>query len=84
MVSFGVTVGFVLQRESAVVFGFDDAVVVLAQQLAVAQARDAVAGAGFDVVDVALGGFVAARGVLAVPVTQSDDLAEDTGEHRGS
>ena len=70
VVSFGVAVGFVLQRESAVVFGFDDPVVVRAQQLAVAQARDPAAGAGFDVVDVAFdGGFVAARGVLAVPVT---------------
>ena len=81
MVSFGVTLALWCNADAPVVFGFDDSVVVLAQQLAVAQAGDAAAGAGFDVVDVAFdGGFVTARGVLAVPITQPDDLAERAGE----
>ena len=58
-----------LEGEASVVFGFDDPVVVRAQQLAVAETGDTATRTRFDVIDIASGGgFVAARGVLAVPI----------------
>ena len=70
VVVFGIALSLVLDGESAVVFGFDDAVVEHAQELSVADAGDAATGAGFDVMDVAFrGGFVASGGVLAVAVS---------------
>jgi hypothetical protein len=70
LVTFRVAFSLVLQGEAAVVFGFHDPVVVLAQQLPVADAGDPAAGARLDVIDIAaVDGFVAARGMLAVAIT---------------
>jgi hypothetical protein len=81
LVPLGLSFGLVLEGEAPVVFCFDDPVVVRAQQLTVADAGDATAGARLDVVDVALvGRFVTAGGVLAVLVSQADDLADRPGE----
>jgi len=61
--------------------GFDGAVVVGAERLAVAQAGDAAVVVGDDVIDVAaVCGFVAAGGVLAVFVAGLDDASEGAGE----
>ena len=67
--------GCCYQSDCFVGGGFVDAVVVGAEQLAVAQAGDAAITAGHDVVGVAThGGFVTA-GVLAVLVADLDDPA---------